>query len=618
MTATTVPTFQGAQVFGEPRLHTDGDLLALAFAPDGTLWSVEEPGVVRQWEPASGRLMLWQALSDMETLWSISPDARSLASASNDVAVWDALRGTLWAVLPQTTWITALAFHPLKGMLAVGDDEGAVSLWNIAGAKRLRTLGPRPADNGSPEEPAGLQAVSAAAFSADGKRLAVAGEDKVIHLWDTDSGDWVGALRGHTDRIPSLAWHPDGRFLVSVGWDRSARVWDATTLEPVILLNSHGLQVTGLAFSADGRLLATADSENAVHVWDFAAKKELQVLKGAHRDVQYLAFSPDGTRLAFGGGDRCIHVWDPVQGQRLSTGEATDAAHVSLALSADGKRLAVSGGGDVQIWETDPIRPAARLPESEAVRSLAYSPVNPWVAGGSQDGTVRLWNAETGERHALWQGPEGEPLTSLAFAADGTTLASASSSGLSVWLWNVADGEPVLLIPDALDGCTVETLAFHPAGRLLAVGGIDWLATGGTNGAVSLWDVVDRCEVATFFGGSACVAFDPSGERLASASLEETVYVWDVAKQTLLAELPRHDGNVTSVAFSPDGTWLATAAEDRMLRLWDSSLREPRVVRELDTLAKVLRFSPDGRWLYTGNGNTTCYRFEVERLLREG
>jgi WD40 repeat protein len=175
-----------------------------------------------------------------------------------------------------------------------------------------------------------------------------------------------------------------------------------------------------------------------------------------------------------------------------------------------------------------------------------------------------------------------------------------------------------LLIPDALDGCVIESVAFHPNGRLLAVGGIDWLATGGTTGAVSLWDVVDRCEVATFFGGSSCVAFDPTGDRLASATLEETVCVWDVPNQRLIAELPRQDGNVTCVAFSPDGKWLASGSEDRTLRLWDETLREPRVVRELDTQVKVLCFSPDGRWLYTGNGNTTCYRFEVARLLSEG
>jgi WD40 repeat protein len=129
---------------------------------------------------------------------------------------------------------------------------------------------------------------------------------------------------------------------------------------------------------------------------------------------------------------------------------------------------------------------------------------------------------------------------------------------------------------------------------------------------------VDRCEVATFFGGSSGVAFDPAGNRLASAGLEESVYVWDVPNQRLITELSSGDGNATCVAFSPDGKWLAAGSEDRFLRLWDTSLREPRVARELDTQVKVLRFSPDGRWLYTGNGNTTCYRFEVQRLLSEG
>src|SRR5436309_6134219 len=95
------------QVFGDPHLHVDGDVLALTFAPDGTLWSVEEPGVLRHWDAAAARQLEWQALSDLETLWCFSRDARILASASNDLSFWDTSSGQVLTAVPQPSWVTA-------------------------------------------------------------------------------------------------------------------------------------------------------------------------------------------------------------------------------------------------------------------------------------------------------------------------------------------------------------------------------------------------------------------------------------------------------------------------------------------------------------------------------
>ena len=207
-----------------------------------------------------------------------------------------------------------------------------------------------------------------------------------------------------------------------------------------------------------------------------------------------------------------------------------------------------------------------------------------------------------------------EPITSVAFSPDGSLLAGASATGLCVWLWRVTDGEPVLLIPDALDGCTVQTLAFHPKLPLLAVGGIDWLATGGSNGAISLWNYQQRHEEATFLGGTVAIAFHPTGNRLASTSLDESIFIWDLDNKQLLAELTAHDGQVTCLAYSPDGKWLATGGEDRTIRLWNDA-GEEFGCRELDTQPSSLTFSPDGQFLYRANVNTTCYQLKLADLL---
>jgi WD40 repeat protein len=589
-----------ANVFGEPQLHTDGDLAALTFAPDGTLWSVEEPGVLRHWNAQSGEQIGWQSLSDLETLWCFSGDARVLASASDDLTLWDASSGQILTAIAQDSWVAALSFAPDPTFVATGHDDGTVRYWDLAGHQIVHTLRQH-------QKP-----ISAVAFSADGSKLAVASEDKTISLWETKTGKWLGMLQGHTDRIPALAWHPSGQALVSAGWDSTARVWDIATLQPAILLNSHGNQVTALAFSRDGRLLACADSNLAVHVWEFASRKTLHVLHGPQGEIRNLAFSPDGSQLA-GNGDRLIHVWDPRAGTSLTGAAPRGGAKTKIALAPDGTALATNGGGRApRQWSVTTKKILNTLDTPHEVHALAYTPDGKFLVGalGTQ---VRLWDTATGQVHADWEGPT-DPITSLAVSPDGSLLATASSSGLAVWLWRLADGEPVLIIPDALDGCTVEALAFHPDGKGLAVGGIDWLATGGSDGAISLWNIPGKFELAACFDGATALAMHPSGDRLALATLENSIGIWGFASQQLVDEILGHDGVVTALAFRPDGTMLASGSEDRTLRLWNEAGNEV-VVAELDSQITALQFSRDGHFLYTGNANTTCSQIKLADLL---
>ncbi|MCI0457026.1 MAG: WD40 repeat domain-containing protein [Gemmataceae bacterium] len=594
-----------ALVFGDPQLHTEGDILDLRFAADGSLWSIEEPGVVRHWNPVTGQELSWLSLSDLEELWRFSADARLLASGSrDDIAVWDASSGALRAAIPQPDQVTALAFAPDPGFVATGHEDGTVRYWDAAAHRLLH------------EFRGHKQAISALAVSPDGKVLASAGEDRIIALWDLTRGQLAGTLNGHPSRIPALAWHPGGRYLVSAGWDTTARIWDTHTGQPVILLNSHAEQVNALAFSHDGSLLACADSENAVHIWDFATHTTSRILRGTAEDIHCLTFDHDSKRLAVGGSDRVIHLWDPQTGTPLSSQSSRARSPGRLALSPNGQCLAANGGGSApRIWNIAQ-RTAIPLAGETPVHALAWS-ARGLIAGGTDQG-VSLWDGTTGQPQAQLHGQD-EPTTAVAFTADGSLLASASSTGLPVWIWDTATREPTLLIPDPLDGCTVEALAFHPTRRVLAVGGIDWLATGGSDGAVSLWDLDQRAEIATFANGVTALAWHPDGTRLATAALDRSLQVWAPGNlQAPLAELRGHEDMPRAVAFSPDGKLLASGGDDRTVRLWDVDSGEELAARELDTQVQALCFSPDGRYLFTANGNTTCYRLEVCVLLSGG
>jgi WD40 repeat protein len=607
-----------AQVYGDPHFHADGDLLALAFAADGTLWSAEEPGVLRHWDP-TGRQLALHTLSDLETAWAFNADARLLASSNDSLAVWDVAAGQLLRMIPQASWVTALAFRDDSRLIATGHDDGLVSLWELRSGRLIGEFA-------GPHCP-----VSALAFSHDGKRLAFAGENCVIYIWNLETGQQFGQLTGHHDRIQALGWHPSGDRLVSAAWDATARVWDAAACEPLLILNYHSSQVTAVAFSPDGRLIASADADHALHVWDMEAKQLRQRLFGHHGTILSLRFRADGACLASGGEDRIIRLWElqqtpaalsPASGpQTLPEIITSTLAPVlpngaCVAINGDGTRLASVQGPRLQVFASATAQ-VLHVHEAETpLQSLAYSPDGRWIAGGGADGVIRLWDGIALAAHAPLDDPDQrEPVTALAFAPDSNTLASASATRMEVWLWNVATGEPVLLIPDAVAGCAIEALAFHPKGRLLATGGIDWLSTGGSDGAISIWDLDERCEIATLDGGSRAVAIHPSGRWLASASLTQSLCIWDLDTRELVEELVGHEDTLNCVAYSPDGQYLASGADDRTLCLWDVLSGRLVATSNLDTQVKFLVFSPDGRYLYTGNGNLTCYQLDVQRLL---
>ena len=215
-------------------------------------------------------------------------------------------------------------------------------------------------------------------------------------------------------------------------------------------------------------------------------------------------------------------------------------------------------------------------PFAGEVTSVAVAPDGNWLACGGMDGTVRIWELDTGQQRAALTGHESSDyggVASVAVAPDGNWLASGGSDG-TVRIWDVATGKERA------------TLTGHECSRYGGVASVavapdgSWLASAGTDGTVRIWDPATGQERATLTshmaGPHGAVAVAPDGTWLASGGSDGMVRIWDSVTWRERATLIGHDigifGGVTSVAVAPDGTWLASAGIDGTVRIGTWSL----------------------------------------------
>lgn len=354
--------------------------------------------------------------------------------------------------------------------------------------------------------------ISAAAMSADGTRVATAGFDGIIRIWNVDSGALERAIMAHRWNIKLLAWSPDGRWLASQAvFDGVVRVFDAAT----------------------GRVA-----------------KEIPGYFGL------LAWSPDSRRLAgSGGGSGAIMISDSLGEFKLikEMGQGVSA----IAWGRDGKLAAAAGGSGVVVLDGSSGRQLYGLEETQqhVTTRIAWSPDGTQIASGSY-AAARLSDGSTGSLIR----PLGKSLLTCGWSADGKRIA-------------VFDGGGVVV--HAADGSGESKRQPIVANNLLVWRGdpAEMVAVGAERIEVWMPDGAKPEQAVQVALGLAAPVFVP-GRPIVAGLATPTPSLWDAAKFTRIARLEGHEKPVAVARWSPDGDLLATADAAGSVRMWKAESGE--------------------------------------------
>jgi WD40 repeat protein len=262
------------------------------------------------------------------------------------------------------------------------------------------------------------------------------------------------------------------------------------------------------------------------------------------------------------------------------------------------------------------LKPGSRIVSHQFVIPN-YPPEQTIIVGSQETGAehkIYLWTAGKDEREIRRFHTADQGAIRVAISPNGEQALSGGTDG-TVRLWDVQTGKELR----KLVGHTGQTytVAFSPSGQLALSGGDD--------NQLLLWDLTSGEKIRNFVGHEGTVAsamFSPDGKQIASGSWDRTIRIWNVATGEESIRLQGHTHGIMGVAYSPDGKLLASAGgEDRSVRVWEvDSGKESHKLLGHTAMVRAVAFAGSGKRIlsgaYTGDGTARLWDLETGKEVR--
>jgi WD40 repeat protein len=504
------------------------EVYRLAFSPDGKYLAAggdKHTDLVPVWRVDSGKVVhRLSGHSHRVHRVAFRPDGRQLACSggpeyAGEIVLWNLATGERQHTLKGFgRSVDHIAYSPDGKRLAgaAWDVDAQMRIWDPHTGKQLRVF-PR-------------HLVHDLAFSPDSRILATASVNRAtIQLWDVDTGLVVTSLPETKEPVHALAFDNNLR-LAGAGADGVIRIWNWRTGELLRILRGHEGWVGQVVFSSDGLRLASIGS--VLHLWNLDADQETRLVA---RHTDHLALHPNGARLATAThGNHTVSIWDISEDRLLRTLPGSRAAVTSLAFSPGSPVLGTAyADGSIVLTNIGTGKPIHKLHHRQP-RALAFSGDGLSLAtvgiSPNSRADVHLYSLRTGELHKQWT-TSMTAITYVSFHREGDQLfVGGRESQESVVNLFACDTGKVLKRWSPGKGQRPSRWACDPSGQLLAAGGLE-------HGVVlmPIWDGAKKTQVKT---RTRALAFSPDGLRLATA--DQYIRLWDTksGNETLTLRIP--------------------------------------------------------------------------------
>ena len=565
---------------------------SIAFDPTGKrVVTAGWDRTARIWDAKTGQQRsVLQGFSQVSDA-AFSPDGRYVATASwdNTLRIWNADSGEQVSQSLLSSPVHRVVYHPRGDRIVGGCFDGQVVVLDVAGGQVPVAL------------PGHSKLILSIAIHPDGDRLVSVEQGARARLW---------SLRDQTSQIVELpfrmgtsaAFSSDGRLLAIAG--EGIVLFDVDSARAIKTLAQGGRIIESIAFSPDGKSILAGDQAGQVRAVSIEFDRST-TYSDSEAWASAVALNPDGDRLAIGREDGSFAIVDPRSAQLYVAGRVGTSAVLSAAFDDEGKQLALgAANGTVTVVDSGSgeERASILLTFARGKRQVAGQVVEIAIAPGAEqlaaaiwrpnqdfgrDGQIRMgvWRIADGQHLFYFQG-YGEPdpaapaaallaelsgkqidlqPRSLRYSPDGTRL--AAGVGHNVYLWRAHTGR--FEFKTTSTGSTVHALDFGRGGRILAqsrgasaVGRHDEIAL------VTLPDSMNNADLKTplehqTMGGHVgvvqSVAISPAGDRLATAALDGTVKVWETRTGQEVLQLTTRPFGVRRLQWNRDGQRLTCA-----------------------------------------------------------